>query len=123
MTERVDKDEEREHRIIYEAVVDAYDEVERAMGWYYYLEDKITFPFKAKCEVKKRTSPLKVGETVKVLGMSPEAECETSMFVEVEWNNDVLSIPLEQIKPLRVDEETKEAVEDWQYWIARGYQF
>ena len=47
--ERVEKNEEREHRIDYEAVVDAYDEIERAMGWYYYLEGKITFPFEAIC--------------------------------------------------------------------------
>ncbi len=38
----------REHRIDYEIVVDAYTEDEIAMGWYYYLQDKITFPFLAK---------------------------------------------------------------------------
>lgn len=33
-------DEARENRIIMEVVVDAYDE-ERAMGWYYYLDDSL----------------------------------------------------------------------------------
>jgi hypothetical protein len=33
------KDEIREERIDMEVVVDAYDSGERAMGWYYYLED------------------------------------------------------------------------------------
>lgn len=32
------QDKAREHRIAMEAVVDAYHETERAMGWYYYLE-------------------------------------------------------------------------------------
>lgn len=35
---RVKQDKAREHRIAMEAVVDAYHETERAMGWYYYLE-------------------------------------------------------------------------------------
>ncbi len=37
---------EREHRIEMEVVVDAYNEEERAMGWYCYLEEQLTFPFK-----------------------------------------------------------------------------
>ena len=35
----VKKDGVREERINMEIVVDAYDEEERAMGWYYYLAD------------------------------------------------------------------------------------
>jgi Calcium binding len=35
------KDEVREQRIVMEAVVDAYDSGERAMGWYYYLDGKM----------------------------------------------------------------------------------
>ena len=40
-----EKDEEREDRIVMEAIVDAYGPEEQAMGWHYYLEGKITFPF------------------------------------------------------------------------------
>ena len=32
------------HRINMEMVVDAYNEEERAMGWYYYLEDRLHLP-------------------------------------------------------------------------------
>jgi Calcium binding len=42
------KDHTREQRIENEIVVDAYGPEERALGWYYYLEDKIHFPFQAK---------------------------------------------------------------------------
>jgi Calcium binding len=42
------KNHGREERIENEIVVDAYGPEERAMGWYYYLEDKIHFPFQAK---------------------------------------------------------------------------
>ena len=37
--------QEIENRIEMEIVVDAYDELERAMGWYYYLQDNLTMPF------------------------------------------------------------------------------
>jgi hypothetical protein len=41
------KDPIREERIHNEVVVDAYGAKEQAMGWYFYLEDKIRFPFQA----------------------------------------------------------------------------
>ena len=34
-----------------------------------------------------------------------------------------MGIPLAQIKPVKVDPGTKEAIEDWQYWVAMGYMF
>jgi Calcium binding len=37
----VKQDHVREERIDMEVVVDCYDDQERAMGWYYYLQDKI----------------------------------------------------------------------------------
>jgi hypothetical protein len=40
---------EIENRIEIEIVVDAYDESERAMGWYYCLQDNLAMPFKAEC--------------------------------------------------------------------------
>ena len=39
-----ERDEAREERIKMEIVVDAYDEAERAMGWYSYLEDTLHVP-------------------------------------------------------------------------------
>jgi hypothetical protein len=41
------KDPVRENRIHEEASVDAYESEEKAMSWYYYLEDKLGFPFRA----------------------------------------------------------------------------
>jgi hypothetical protein len=55
---RPKRDPVREERIYNEAIVDARPE-EQAMSWYYYLEGKITFPFRAKCVVTKAVSPLR----------------------------------------------------------------
>lgn len=106
-----------------EIIVDAYDESERAMGWYYFLEDKLSFPFWARCIAKRPISPLVKNEKVRVEGMAPEGECEKEMFVMVAWEKRKLAVPLSQLEPLEVDVPTRKAVEDWQYWVAQGYQF
>lgn len=119
----VKRDEAREHRITMEAIVDAYGSEEQAMGWYYYLDDKIQFPFKAECIKERQISPLKVGEQIQVLHMVPEDECMREMFVEIEWSDRTFGVPLAQLRPLDVDDETQEAIEDWHYWVDRGYEF
>lgn len=121
---KVKKDEDREERIVMEIVVDAYDTQERAMGWYYYLEDKITFPFTATCITKRAISPLKIHDEVEVIGMPSEDECEHEMFVTIRWAREGLAVPLCQLAPIScTDPETIEAVKDWGYWINMGYQF
>ena len=120
---KVERDEVREYRIDMEVVVDAYDEVESALGWYYYLDEKLTLPFLAKCIVKRAISPLRVGDEVKVVGMPSEEECEHEIFVTIRWERKSLAVPLSQLEVIHADERTREAVEDWHYWVNRGYQF
>ncbi len=119
----VKENKEREHRIIDQVVVDAYDEQERAMGWYYYLEEKLKFPFVARCVAKRTISPLKKGDEVEVLSMAPEEECEYEMFVMMRWEKDGMAVPLSQLDVVGADDQTREAVKDWYYWVKRGYRF
>ncbi|WP_019499249.1 calcium-binding protein [Pseudanabaena sp. PCC 6802] len=119
---KVAEDDAREERIAMEIVVDAYGEEERAMGWYYYLDDKLSFPFKALLIEKSRTSAQKKGTEVVVVGMSPEEECLHEMFVEVEYDGDIFSMRLKEIEAPAADEDTQEAIADWHYWLARGYE-
>ena len=118
-----EKDEVREERITMEIVVDAYDEDERALGWYYYLQEKLSVPFRARCVEEREVSPLSVGEEVEVVGMPPERECEREMFVSIRWGKRTLAVPLAQLEVIEADDETREAVEDWHYWVGMGYQF
>jgi hypothetical protein len=118
------KDQEREERIVMEIVVDAYDPEERAMGWYYYLQGQLQFPFLTHCVARRAISPLRIGDEVEVVDMAPEEECKHEMFVLMPWERVTLAVPLSQLKVAdHVDEETQQAVEDWRYWIERGYQF
>jgi hypothetical protein len=120
---RIERDEAREERISMEIVVDAYGPEEQAMGWYYYLDDTLNFPFKARCIAERRISPLELGEEVEVSGLLPEDECRHEMFVEIRWAGRALGVPLRQLEALDVDDKTQEAIEDWRYWVARGYEF
>jgi len=120
---RIKEDKTIEDRISMEVIVDAYNEEERAIGWYYYLEDKLGFPFQAKCVATRATSPLIVGEKVEVKKMAPEAECEHAMFVMISWQGQSLAVPLDQLKPYSANDETMQAVADWHYWVKRGYEF
>lgn len=118
------RDEEREDRIIMEIVVDAYNESERALGWYYYLENQIQFPFAATCIATRAISPLRLEDEVDVTGLADEDECEHEVFVTMPWDNGSLAVPLSQLKPIgNTNKATKQAVEDWHYWVRMGYQY
>lgn len=115
------KDKKREYRIFNQAIVDAYGPEEQALGWYYYLSDKMEFPFTAECIQERSISPLQIGETVLVLGMIDENDCLVEMFVRIEWSNRRFGVPLAQLKAINVDDETEQAILDWHYWVNRGY--
>ncbi len=115
------RDEAIEERISMEIIVDAYDEEEQTMGWFYYLEDTLSFPFKAKVINKRRNSPLAAGEVVEVTGMGDEGDCHLDeMWVDIHFQDDVLSVPLSQLKPVEADDITMQAVDDWHYWAVRS---
>ena len=78
------KDPVREDRIHNEAIVDASPD-EQAPSWYYYLENKIRFPFQATCRAAQVISPLRKGETVEVMRMAPDEVCTHDMLVLVRW--------------------------------------
>ena len=101
-----------------EIVVDAHGPEEQAMGWYYYLRDTLQFPFTAVCSSKRAISPLHVRDEVEVIGMAPEDECEKELFVTIPWQRGGLAVPLSQLTPIDATQtQTKEAVEDWHYWL------
>jgi calcium binding protein len=113
----------REERIDNDVVVDAYGSEERAMGWYYYLENKIRFPFRAKCITAKVVSPLRKGEIVDVQRLAPEEACSGDMLVLIRWHGRNVAVPLSQLIAMDNAESSDEAISDWHYWVAQGYRF
>jgi hypothetical protein len=120
----IPEDPKREERIANEVTVDAYGSEEVMAGWLTYLQDNLACPFDAECIEEMKISPLRKGEKVTVLELLDDEEyLGSDFFVRIEWMGRKMGVPLAQLQPLKVDKETKQAVEDWQYWKARGYQF
>jgi calcium binding protein len=120
------RDEARERRLRTALAADAYGPEERAAGWYAYLEDTLRFPFRARCVAARADSPLRVGAAVEVVGMAPQEACGREMFVPTPRERRPLAVPLAQLRAgagpgEAVDEPTRQAVEDWHYWVGRGY--
>ena len=116
---RPKRDPVREDCIHNEAIVDARPE-EYAMSWYYYLEGKISFPFRARCVTVNAISPLGKGEILEVLRMAVEDACEHDMLVQIGRRERKLAVPLTQLDAIDPDESTDEAIGDWHYWVAQG---
>jgi hypothetical protein len=117
------RNELREERISMQIIVDCYDESEQAMGWYGYLKDKLNFPFMTRYIKERAISPLSLGAEREVVGIAPEDECHREMFVAIRWQQTrTLAVPLAQLAVIDGDEPTRQAVEDWHYWVGMGYK-
>lgn len=119
---KVSIDENREHRITYEVVVDCYDDYEVSMGWYCYLEDRLDFPFEAAWLGVSESK----AEIVQAISMAEAEECKINMLVEIEYRDgegkDVFTVPLVDLQPTDEDALRVEAIEDWRYWLDQGNQ-
>ena len=45
------------------------------------------------------------------------------MFVTIQWEGRTLGVPLSQLKGVAVEPDTKQAIDDWHYWVQQGYEF
>ena len=110
------EDAAREHRFSYEVFVDAYTEEEQALCWYYYLEGKLNFPFRAYW-----------GKQVfDVVGMSGEEDVDADVELGVCYRDgdpdDIFPVLAAELDPIESDAQTVEALADLQYWIqVHGY--
>ena len=105
----------REKRIANEVLVETETDEDRATAWYYYLDGKVTFPFQA---------TLDGDDDVEVISLSVEEDCLDEMKMEVRHSDSFGEEPFTalvmELEPLDADDDTTEAMEDWQYWLERG---
>ena len=118
-----ERDEQREQRLA-QLVAGANDEYERISAWYGYLEEHVRFPFHATCTVAWPGSPLRWHEQVAVVDLADVDDWEDQAWVTLGADRQGVDVPLSQLQPLAAtDAATKQALADWQYWVARGYHF
>jgi hypothetical protein len=121
---QIPENKAREERIRDEVTVDCYGSEEVLTGWLTYLQDNLDCPFEAECIKEMKISPLLKNEKVTILELLDDDEyLGSDFFVHIEWMGRKMGVPLVQLKPLKVSKETRQAIEDWQYWKARGYLF
>jgi hypothetical protein len=82
----------------------------RTSGWYYYLDDKIRFPFQARCIAAKIVSPLRKSETVEVQRMALQDACSADMLVLIRWHDRTMAVPLSQLVAVDPDDSTAETI-------------
>lgn len=117
-------DPEREARINDEIVVDTYSDDEVAASWYYYLEEKLRFPFTAMVLTHRyRPGPGSVATSasqVELLGMAPLYRCGYNQMWAIgklSPNRDTpIHFFLADITKIEPDEEREQALADWLYW-------
>jgi hypothetical protein len=110
-------DKERDHRIHDEIIVDAYGDEEQAMSWYYYMEEKLVFPMKAKVKLRLRGGKTEE-KAVKIVEIDPESETSLTLrFGMTEGKSDrVQYISPADIVRIQTTEENLEVLNDWLYW-------
>lgn len=119
------KDAEREERIRDEITVDAHGDSEVATSWYYYLEEKLDFPFEAMVYThKKRNPPNSISHSaskIRVLGLAPLQRCSVqqiwamAILLTGGWETPI-HILLTDLNSVEADETREEALSDWMYW-------
>jgi hypothetical protein len=112
-----EKDGERDHRIHDEIIVDAYGEEEQAMSWYYYMEENLEFPMKAKVKLRLRGGKTEE-KAVKIVEIDPESETSLTLRLGMtEGKSDrVQYISPADIVRIQTTEENLEVLNDWLYW-------
>ncbi|MCI5161370.1 MAG: hypothetical protein D3917_04965 [Candidatus Electrothrix sp. AX5] len=50
-------------------------------------------------------------------------ECEKELFVEIQWKDRQLAVPLSQLTVVEASSTSRQIVEDWHYWIQQGHEY
>jgi len=100
--------------------VDAYTESEIALGWYYYLEDHLSFPFQAYIRTAYLEHP-EMYSLVTVHRMAGTDRCAyRQMWVLGEpstCSKRLFHFALSDIQQVKAGEQTIEALTNWKYWV------
>ena len=121
------KDLNREKRIDYGPICDAYNDEEVSNGWEVYMEDGMVFPFKAKI-IGNKSCKIPIGEIVIVTDSFGDFDIDGTIpwlkdracgiyELEVQWNDEEFTVEIEDLKSEDKNIETIEVIKDWNYWL------
>lgn len=111
----------RRNIIDMEIIVDSYDDREVKGAWECYLEEVIVFPFKAKLINNTECPEISKGEIVTVTDMDSDVyllPCTGAIeYVFIEWKDMEEIIAPKNLENLEKDNETLEAIKNWNFWV------
>jgi len=64
-----------------------------------------------------------VGDAADIVGLASGAQCAHGILVLIPRQGRTLAVPLAQLEALGVDDQTRQAIEDWRSWVDRGDEF
>ena len=105
-----EKDQEKRINIV---LTDAYDEYEQQIAFCCYLEDHITFPFKA------RIRDIKDSETFTVLGFT--SVTPHRVVCEIDLKGTPSRMPLSEIEPIDKNSSNHMVIDDYLKFIEDFY--
>jgi len=110
--------EEIQHKIDYEIVVDCYDDYEVAVGWVTTMNDEIEFPFTATAEFKKKNG-LVEHKVVQIVGLESDEDDfhGNDFFLNMEYNEYIFPIAYSKLSNIVASEQTLEIFQCWNHWI------
>lgn len=110
--------QEIRHQIDYEIIVDAHDDIEMSMGWYYTFEERLVFPFTATAQLKKKGGGVE-SKRVKIVGLHSDEEgfTEKEFQLEMEQGDYVVPIEYSKLSEIEADDETLEMFQIWDFWV------
>lgn len=110
-------DEVRENRIIYDVIVDCYDEDEQLMGWYYYMAEGLIFPIQAVANLALRGGKTEQKE-VQIVSVDPKSEEGNAVRLGITEGDSerVQYISPERFVSIQTNEANLDIINDWLYW-------
>lgn len=94
------------------------DETKLYEAWEKYLKDKINLPFKGKVsEYQHPSSSIYQDDEVKVVKFE-SIEDLYGIIVEIRYKREKNYFPLCDLEAIDLDEEGKQALDDYRYWFA-----
>ena len=110
-------DEVREQRIIYDVIVDCYDEDEQLMGWYYYMAEGLNFPIQAVANLALRGGKTEQKE-VQIVSVDPKSEQGNAIRLGITEGDSerVQYISPERFVSIQTSEANLDIINDWLYW-------
>lgn len=110
--------QEIQHKIDYEIVVDCYDDYEIAVAWVTTMNDDIEFPFSATAKLKKKdgSSEQKI---VKIVNLESDEDDfhGNDFFLNMEHGEYIVPIAYSQLTNIVASEETLDLFQCWSHWI------